>query len=200
MRYFWLFVYLMASVVPEGMAQESFLWDFRAYQSGSEVQLVWTIRGGNTCFGTIIERAEDGETFAEIGEISGICGSNEGDETYTFTDSTPAKNSFNYYRLQFGGVGTSDTQTVEFLVLKEAGFVIINNPLLTASFIQFPNPTQALHRLRVSDLSGKLHLTKETETRRIKISRGELQGGLYILELSSPGINGQSYFGKLLVK
>ena len=80
--------------------------------------------------------------FNQIGEISGICGSKFEKISYSFEHPNPIKNRINYYRLALGGLGFSDTISIEILDFKY-GYQVRPNPMkmaLSKSKELYPNP------------------------------------------------------------
>ena len=86
---------------------------FTAQQVNNEVLLNWTIKSGFTCNGIEILSSSDSLNFTNIGKIEGICGAVDEPISYTFSHKAPAQNKINYYRLELGGVGSTEIISVE---------------------------------------------------------------------------------------
>ncbi len=156
---------------------------FFAIQRDDEILLRWTIRAGNTCEDTYVERSLDGEQFKRIGLIGGICGSPDNPITYEFYDTAPAPNRINYYRLELGYYGYTSPQQAEFIVLNEQGYSLQQNPMKDKTTIVFQNGTDDEYRFILHDMNGRRVMDFTTTSDRITLYRQELGSGLHIFTL-----------------
>lgn len=173
-----------AAAAPAQEADD-FLSSFFAVQEDEQVYLRWTIKGGNTCDGTRIQRSADQLNYVEIGEISGICGSPDLPVTYDFTDSLPEKNRINYYRLELGQYGFTSPLAVELIILNDDGYALHPNPLSTRSKLSFANPGAETLRFTLVNIQGKTVLQQSTNSNQLWIEGGRLRSGVYVFKLRS---------------
>ncbi len=166
-----------------------------AQQADDGVLISFTIKGGVTCQGVQIKHSTDGNTFSEIQEFAGVCGSPSFDESYYFTHGSPKENSINYYRIDLGSLGlTSSVIKVEYIGYNSEGYHIFPNPVSESSNIYFTNPGHTLHQYVVVSSRGDIVFTGETTEDRINISGRDLSAGVYrfiVYRLSERRFSGQ---------
>ena len=106
-----LFVFLFSVLASSVVAQKPhpILRSFSAVKQPNGVNLKWVIIGGRQCDGTRVFRADETLQFDLVEHIEGICGSQADDVTYSYFDNSPKSNSYNYYRLEMGLQGFTDT-------------------------------------------------------------------------------------------
>ncbi len=72
---------------------------------GDEVAVTFTLGKGNFCQGAVLFRTTDSTNLSsleQVGEITGVCGSQDFEATYTLNDPTPYLNQESFYRLLLG--------------------------------------------------------------------------------------------------
>lgn len=161
------------------------------------VFLRWTIRAGNTCQDTYVERSGDGITYERIGTIGGICGSPDQAMTYEFTDSLPMINRVLFYRIELGYYGYSSPKTVEISRYNEQGYLLAPNPFSDYSRLSFKNDDKEEYDLIIYDMQGKIVQKMITTGDEFIIPRLNLNSGLYFFRIFSR--DQVLYNGKLLV-
>ena len=102
---------------------------------------------------------------------------------YTLVDEQPIF-SINYYRLELGGVGSSEVISIEVLNFGEQGYVIRPNPFVTETKIQFQNESNETFRLMVYGVDGKKIMEEESQNNYFSITSSDLKGGLYVFVLN----------------
>jgi hypothetical protein len=162
---------------------DDILSKFFAVQQDDEVLLRWTIRAGNTCEDTFIERSLDGIQYERIGIIAGVCGSPDQSVTYDFYDTMPAPNRINHYRLILGLYGYTEPQTIEFIVLNEQGYSIQPNPMGGSATLIFRNPAEEEFMFQLYDMNGRKVMEFKTYEDRIILRREILGSGMFIFSL-----------------
>ncbi|MCF8370110.1 MAG: T9SS type A sorting domain-containing protein [Bacteroidales bacterium] len=175
-------IFVIALWLISFMAQsqlDSILVRFNAIVDGGKIRLDWTIKGGHQCNGTVIKHSVDSINFMNIGSIPGICGSPFYDESYSFTDEQPVKNSVNYYRIDLVGIGESKIVSRENYNLSGSNILVIPNPLIADANIIFENPVFETCTLDIFNPSGKILLCKTTRKNRFQISASNFQAGIY---------------------
>jgi hypothetical protein len=189
-----LFLLLPQLAFPQ--SADPLLSKFFAIQQDDQVLLRWTIRAGNTCEDTYIERSADGISWERIGSIGGICGSPDQPVTYEFYDTLPLKNQVNHYRLELGLYGYSSPEQAEFIALPASGYLIMPNPMTDKSTLIFDNPQDEEFVFRLMDQHGREVIVVSTTSDRVQIFRQGLRSGIYFITLEGPGTK---LTGKLLV-
>jgi hypothetical protein len=159
--------------------------DFSGISVRNAIRINWTIIGGNTCNGTLIQRSPDGNSFETIGEIAGICGSPDVDVPYVFIDENPEANQTNYYRLELGSQGFTTLLTVDFFPLNDDGYSLILDNISSKATIYFNNPNQLTTAFELFTLDGKIKATDETTDSKIIIHLEGLPAQLFILSISN---------------
>jgi len=179
-------------------AQDTIFSAFNARQTNDGILITFTIRSGITCSGVRILRGENENTFFEIHEFIGVCGSVNTEESYTFTDHTPLKNQNNFYKLDLGSLGlASSTIAVYYIDYGQDGFSVFPNPAVESSTIYFENFNSDLHQFIFYDIEGRAVHSGETAGNRIDISsRITGRGSFYfrIYRNSEPRILGRIVF------
>jgi hypothetical protein len=189
---------LAASALISHAQSDSVIVGFQAIASKETVLLRWTIEAGNTCNGIRIHRSADKTNFAEIGEISGVCGSTSEPVDYTFIDNSPVKNQVNYYRLEAGNTGFSRVVAVEIIAIGSEGYQVRPNPVSSETRIYFYNPGRQEHVLTLYNQNGKEVFAASTREDHFELNADMLQSGLYFFGISAEG-NGAMTKGKLVV-
>ena len=166
-------------------SQEAII-QFTVVQVENKVQLDFTIKSGNTCNGIGIYRSADSVNFSLIGDIEGVCGSDDRNESYSFTDYSPLKNSKNYYRLQPGMLPTSGVAGVFYLDLSENEVLVYPNPIKSTSAIFSLNTSHEERTLNVFTREGK-HVYKSEPSRSssFPLPADDFIPGIYYFTISS---------------
>ncbi|MBK9736336.1 MAG: hypothetical protein IPO92_15810 [Saprospiraceae bacterium] len=161
-----IFLGFICSLAINADCQSHYLLDnFKAYKESNRVVLNWTVKKGNTCSGTGILRSTDNINFEVIGEISGICGSQETAKSYSFIDENPVKNKINYYVLELGFSGkTEPSLAIKYLDVSTNGYLLYPNPIDDIGYLYFNNVNNSKHTLRINDASGKYYPTYTTNS------------------------------------
>jgi len=179
-----LFIFVMLGVQLPLFAQfHPMLDDFSVFEYNGEVYLSWTIGRGNTCNGIQIERSGNNQFFEVIGDIPGICGSAEFAQSYNWIDRTPLNNATNFYRLELGFNGHSESISVEVISLPEGGYQVRPNPMATNGLIYFRNSSGRPHQLEIFELSGRPVGQYTTTGNNFQIEASALSNGLYLFTI-----------------
>lgn len=156
-----------------GKAQESFYRDFDGVAQTESVNLEWVIQAGNSCFGTFIMRSLDGVDFDTVGIIAGLCGDDDEDIYYEFTDTAPVFNRINYYRLQFGNVTRSSVLPVEVIDLSRQLYQLVYDPGINQYTLYFSNPGRGVATLETYNYGGQRLTRESTQSDRFTGLRGD---------------------------
>lgn len=192
-----LFLFLYSIGLGLAAQTDNFLSFFTATETNGSVFLSWQIQQGNTCNGIKIFRSGNNLDFTQIGEIFGICGSISKPENYSFTDEAPLGNSTNYYRLQFGGGGSTAAAQIDIFTLSGAGYLLFPNPLTQTGRLYFSNKESVPHVLRAFDLQGRLLFEAMSSGNFFDIQNQQYPAGLYKFSLGVQGAE-PSVFGTIV--
>jgi len=170
---------------------------FIGKSSGEVVLLQWTIKSGQTCNGTFIERSSDTVGFQRIGEIPGICGSSESPVPYFFTDESPLVNQVNYYRLELGGQGYSRILAIPYFDYGNSSSLVIPNPAREYTTVYFENKLEKPYIILIYNLQGKCVHESTGNSGSIKLYVGNLPASTYLYKILIQ--NGNLLTGKIIV-
>ena len=171
---------------PYLRGQEGFYRDFEAVPQSNEVDLEWVIVAGNSCVNTYITRSVDGVDFDTVGTIAGLCGDDDEDIFYAYTDTAPVVNRVNYYRIQFGNVARSTILPVEVIDLTKQSYQLVYDPALAQYTLYFSNPGRAEVTLETYTYSGQ-RLSQQVTTRNQFSWPAMEQQGFRLFVLRSEG-------------
>lgn len=171
--------------VSSSVGQTGILASFQVQPIQEEVVLNWTIKKGQTCFGTTILRSTDSIHFESIGKIEGICGDEATAASYTFIDTDPIKGAKSYYRLELGNDNPShiltailrDFGTQKVLIYPMPANEVMNVILLDGE----RQPNTAI----MVDLYGKIHLVATFQSNSVSFPMANLPIGQYTLIITS---------------
>lgn len=97
---FWLFLHFAAQ------SQEQLeVVNIVGQPEGEKIAVTFTLGKGNFCQGALLLRTTDTsnlETLEPVGEITGVCGSQDFEASYTLFDDSPFLNQPTFYRLLLG--------------------------------------------------------------------------------------------------
>ncbi len=166
-------------------AQVNSIVNFYATQINKIVYMSFTIKQGNTCADTQIQRSADSITFNTIGIIPGICGSITTDESYSFSDSLPLYGQINYYRIYLGNQGSSYVVKVEVSPLSELPLIVYPNPSSDFTTVQLDQSLGKNYQITVFDLFGKKMIEPARFFSPYFLSTHQWVSGNYIIQVSS---------------
>ncbi|MCX6274191.1 MAG: T9SS type A sorting domain-containing protein [Bacteroidetes bacterium] len=167
---------------------ENILIQFSAVQVENRVQLIFTIKAGNTCNGIQIYHSVDSVNFSEIGDIQGVCGSSDRNETYSFTDNSPAKNKINFYRLQLGTLGYTYITKLFFIQPDGNTALLFPNPVTSETIITFLNTAHDELRLTVFSYDGKMvYESSPSQGNSFRLVKENYSPGLYFYKIYHEG-------------
>ncbi|MBA3899291.1 MAG: T9SS type A sorting domain-containing protein [Bacteroidetes bacterium] len=167
---------------------------FNVSETEGGYMISWTIKAGFSCYSVDVEHSTDGIYFTKIYTYPGICGGPGTNETYSYLHKSPHTGR-NYYRMDMGNYGMSETLSVDFVDTSEKGYVIYPMPIDENSKIRFQ---QAYNDFSISILSfsGKIIYTEEGISGSVfNLGKLNLQQGTYHFVLSNGNL---SYTGTFL--
>lgn len=125
------------------------------------IRLDWTIAGGSTCDGQVVERSTDGVTFTDVHTISGLCGDPDIPTSYGWTDEAPPEFSQVHYRVKLGFDGYSSVKTLRFDQLRGSDQRVFPNPADRTVTLLVNLPVSASVDLVVFDARGARVLERQ---------------------------------------
>ncbi len=195
-----LFATLLLTVLPMlALAQRPhpILKEFSGFRQDNGVMLKWVIEGGNQCNGIDIYRALEQGGFLRVGNIAGICGSADFDETYTFLDTTAVRNRDNSYRLELGWQGYTEVITVFFSDLNLGRHTRLTDPADGSVRFIFDNPQQLSVTVELFDVSGMAVTRETTRNGEFLLRKDGLRPGVYIYRIGTDGM--QPVVGRMTI-
>lgn len=183
------FLYLILFWLPiELSAQHPFLSRFSATPVDDGIFLEWTISAGNTCNGTIVERAlEDDEDFIVIEDIEGICGSVTKPEHFSFLDSSPSPGILNRYRLLLGQSGYSQEVLLVYYEIPESGYQIIYRSSSEQLSIRSDISSAGDKEVYLVDAQGKVVDQFSMNGSMVDRSLSSLDSGVFVISIREEG-------------
>ena len=169
-----------------------------AYKQPNGILVRWVIAGGGQCQGTKIFRSLDQTNFEQMGHIEGICGSTDGDETYSYFDSVPHANTYNNYRLEMGFQGFTSIVTVFFEDFGRSSYVLQTDYATQTFKVLYSNDPKKEAILEVYDRMGNAIYTGSSTTSDIQFDTAGWLSGVYIFRVtgvSKTDIQGKFYIG-----
>lgn len=171
---------------------------FIASSTNKSVELRWVISAGFTCNGTEILWSDDSIHFNKVGEIAGFCGSSSIDVSYDFSHNKPSSNRVNYYKLQLGTNGESQTTSVFFVDLSAENYLVLPNPVQDKCSIYFRNQSNKKVDFTLLNKQGQTLLNQTNiYDKKVNIDLSNFENGIYFF-IIKPEI-GNPIKGKLMV-
>ena len=125
------------------------------------IRLDWTIAGGSTCDGQVVERSTDGITFTDVHTINGLCGDPNIPTSYGWTDEAPPEFSLVHYRVKLGFDGYSSVKTLRYDQLSGSDQRLFPNPTDRMVTLLVNLPASATTDLVVMDARGARVLERQ---------------------------------------
>ena len=176
------------------------LTSFTVSKEGDHVKLNWKTASETNNDRFEILRSDNRTDFKVIGSVTGM-GSSSSINSYSFSDYSPLTGT-NYYRLRQVDYDAKSelSEIVAFeSALKKDVFKIFSSGDSYQTAQIFSNSDQTLAELSVTDMSGKLLITRKTTLAKgsnsVKIDAQPLVPGVYIASLY---MNGEKYSVKFL--
>lgn len=192
-----LLVLLALPAIAQKPSPHPILRSFTALKQPNGVNLKWVIKGGQQCFGIRIFRADETLLFDQIDHIDGVCGDTEADEAYTYFDSNPISNDYNFYRLEMGSQGFTDTIQVFFEDFGRDRYLLITENASNQFRVLFSNDNNRDALLKVFDVSGNLMFEETRAANDFTIVPDGWRAGVYVFRISGVAetdLSGKFYF------
>jgi hypothetical protein len=169
------------------------------YESEGKVYITCIISAGNTCNGIVVLRSADSIEFSIIGQVSGVCGSNDFPTTYNFVDENPVLNKPSYYQLEFGGFAPTEIIRLFIIDYNSNGYQIRPQPAGDQARIYFENPSNGEYHITLFSISGNSILHEITYGDFFDLNLIPIPSGLYAFHISG-NPNAPAIIGKILVQ
>ena len=129
-----------------------------------KIAVSFTLGKGEFCYGAQLLRTTDTtdlRRLEKVGEITGVCGSQDFEASYTLFDESPYLNQPTFYRLMLGDF-PSDFITVQLNEFGENGLSIYPNP--ADNYLQFflDNQKQQPWHIEIFNLNGQFMFATPT--------------------------------------
>jgi len=186
MRFFFLMLSIIFSSL--GLAQDDLiiLTEFKANVTADRVGVSFTLGKGSFCYGAQLERAVDTlneANFQQIGEIAGVCGSQDFEATYTLWDEKPVANRTVYYRVITGFIPTSFLP-VTYNEFGSAAHRLSPNSWIEQTTITLSNEQRRPVSIELYHTTGQFVLRQELgNTNEVVLRRNQLTTGIYIYRI-----------------
>jgi hypothetical protein len=186
--------------VAAAAAQSATISRFTAEQHNDGVLVKWSVGAGQTCNSVTVERSHDSLFhFQPLYTYPGVCGNTQLEESYSYSDQSPQKNTVNYYRLNLGSLGFTAARPVWFGDYGNDGYVLTQNPVGHQAVIRFRNENNGRFVFRLFNAAGVLVMQRhDVDGDEISIDTRLLAKGLYAFQLTEN--DGVRYDGKLTVQ
>jgi hypothetical protein len=198
-RQFLLLFFLGLSAQTASAQKHPNLDKLDVYESGGKVYITCIISAGNTCNGINVLRSDDSLEFSIIGQVSGVCGSNDFPTTYDFVDQNPILNKPSFYQLEFGGFTPSEIIRIFIIEHNSNGYQIRPQPAGNQARIYFVNSSNSEHSIILFSSSGKNLLEEKSTGDFFDLSFINIPSGLYGFRISGNPIK-PSIIGKILIQ
>lgn len=169
------------------------------YESGGKVFITCIISAGNTCNGINVLRSTDSIEFSIIGNVSGVCGSNEFPITYDFVDESPVINKPMYYQLEFGGFAPTEIIRLLIIDYNSNGYQVRPQPANEEARIYFKNPFRTEYLITLFSNSGNTILQEKTSGEFFDLNLIDIPSGLYGFRISNNPLE-PAIVGKLIIQ
>ncbi|MBL4709000.1 MAG: T9SS type A sorting domain-containing protein [Flavobacteriales bacterium] len=180
-----LLILLFLSSYTIGYAQSSRVLKFnvRPSNSGSIVQILWTMNPGSTCLNLIVERSANGVNYSEIYKYPSVCGSTDRAISYSWVDTKPLQFAKSFYRLKLDGAEFTLPIEVNLQAnLSEKDIITFPNPSNGRFSIELKNEKNLSFNLELYNPKGILFYKKENCTGTFdSIDLGNIPRGVYLI-------------------
>jgi hypothetical protein len=188
-----LILFPVFSPAQQGQALSSF--SGRLENSG--ISLEWVTRAGSFCQGLKLFHSTDSFIFSEIYEYPGICGSSNSPEKYTYFHKPGSQNGPQYYYLDLGPSGITETIRVDFWFAGPENLILFPNPATEFSQIKLLPGFNFPATISITDPTGKtLFNYAVSEPGEIYLLKDEVGTGLFFIRVSDS--KGKSFSRKLI--
>jgi hypothetical protein len=196
---FLILLFLSLAVQTASAQRHPILDKLDIYESGGKVYITCIISAGNTCNGIVVLRSTDSVEFSIIGQVIGVCGSNDFPTTYDFVDENPILNKPSYYQLEFGGFAPTEIIRLFIVDYNSNGYQIRPQPAGDQARIYFENQSNKEHSITLFSITGQTILQTNSSGDFFDLSLVHIPSGLYSFQISGNPAE-PAIIGKILVQ
>jgi len=201
MKYTFLLSFLLQGLVAFTQEDVVILTEFKTTVTEEQVGVSFTLAPGSFCYGAQLERALDTLNeagFQQIGEITGVCGHQDFESSYTLWDENPIPNRQVYYRVITGFIPTGFLP-VQFNDFGASGHRIGPNPWTEQTTISINNPESKSVEILLYNAAGQFVSQQRLgNSNEVRFYRNSLIRGIYMYVVLLDGSNVGS--GKMVIQ
>lgn len=149
--------------------------DFSLSNSGSNALVTWTVKAGNTCQDVEVWRGTDSLNLKEIYTYPGICGDDDSNKVYSYTDNPPVSGIVYYYRIV---IITDRTQIKKVLIPPSEGLSLYPIPA-TETLNIVHSPQNNLLSIEIFDTKGNLIESLQKPESATQLTVSDWSAGVY---------------------
>lgn len=182
----WILLPLLMSANPGLSAQSPIIQGFRAQQVGADVQLNWFIPKGLSCIDMQVQRSQDSLNFQTLSTVFGICGSDNSDSPYDYTDSEHQPGAHRYWYRIYASNGTvvSEWISLPYRSFVPGVLLLPSNPLIGDGMASFTHLSAEPLMLRWLNSTGQvLEELEPSASGQFLLQRKGRESGLYFLQV-----------------
>lgn len=152
--------------------------DFSLQNSSNTVLVSWVVSSGNTCQDVEVWRGRDSLNLDYQYTYPGICGDNDSDKVYSYTDIPPTAGVIYYYQVK---VITDRTEIKKVLVPPELGLSVYPNPASDKLQLVF-NVQSKLNSFQIFNSQGQEVLKVDAPDNALELDISDLPSGSYFYQ------------------
>jgi len=164
--------------------------EVRAQIQSNGVSVSFTLGKGSFCYGAQLQKTLDTteiELFQNVGEIEGVCGSQDFETTYSLFDASPFRNQTAYYRVITGDIPTHFLP-ISFTDYGPDQFLVYPVPFREYTTVYVSNLKNDPVTIRILDMTGGLRYVRENvRTDEFRVNRSETGSGPLLLQVWRDG-------------
>jgi hypothetical protein len=150
--------------------------------------LDWFIPQGLSCLNMEVQRSEDSLAFEMLTTVFGLCGSNDSDSPYDYTDREhqPGRRTYWYRIYASSGTVVSEAIRLNYRQFEPGQLILSPNPLIGAGTAQYLSLSGENLSLRWVNAHGQEVRTQlPGAPGQFDLQRGSLPAGVYVLQVIS---------------
>lgn len=189
---------LLLFLFPATVSAQVNILDFRATPVGDELAISWTIGPGNTCEDLEVQHSTDSVNFTMLYLYAGVCGDATFSQQYSWTHTTPACGTKNYYRLFARTGGQLAVLGAAHTCLGNAGYRIFVSQQPKAFTLQLSLQKSQKWKLELTDAQGKIIHSQIYAAAEQTVVLPALPSGVIIYRLTTE--SDEPFTGKLFFR
>jgi hypothetical protein len=178
-------ILLLFLIAPTTLLAQVSILDFRTTPVGDQLSISWTIGPGNTCEDLEVQHSTDSVNFIMLYLYAGVCGDATFSQQYSWTHTTPACGTKNYYRLFARTGGQLAVLSTNHTCLGNAGYRIYMAQQQKTIALQLNLQKSAKWELELTDAQGKIIHSQTCTAPEQTIVLPEIPAGILIYRLTT---------------